>query len=90
MLDFSSKYKDTKIIVLKENYRSNKQILDLSSALINNNEERLSKKIDSIDKKLIANGNLKDSKNIPILFKANSELEEQAFVINNIKNLINS
>jgi DNA helicase-2/ATP-dependent DNA helicase PcrA len=88
MLDFSSKYKDTKIIVLKENYRSNKQILDLSSALIDNNEERLSKKIISINKKLLASGNLKDSKNIPVLFKANSELEEQSFVINNIKNLI--
>jgi DNA helicase-2/ATP-dependent DNA helicase PcrA len=54
MLDFSNKYKDTKIIVLEENYRSNKQILDLSSALINNNEERLSKKIASINKELIA------------------------------------
>jgi superfamily I DNA/RNA helicase len=90
VLDFSSKYKDTKIIVLKENYRSNKQILDLSSVLISNNEERLSKKITSINKELIASGDFKSSKNIPILFKANSELEEQTFVINNIKNLINS
>ncbi|MDR1944930.1 MAG: hypothetical protein LBQ59_02315 [Candidatus Peribacteria bacterium] len=90
MLLFSSKYKDTKIVVLEDNYRSNKQILDLSSALIDNNEERLSKKIPSINKKLIANGDLKNSKNIPVLFKANSELEEQTFIINNIKNLINS
>ncbi|MDR3150833.1 MAG: hypothetical protein LBU14_04480 [Candidatus Peribacteria bacterium] len=90
MLDFSNKYKDTKIIVLEENYRSNKQILNLSSILINNNEERLSKKISSINKKLIASGSLKDSINIPTLFRANSETEEQAFVVNNIKNLINS
>jgi DNA helicase-2/ATP-dependent DNA helicase PcrA len=52
MLDFSNKYKDTKIVVLEENYRSNKQILDLSSALINNNEERLSKKLTFVNKKL--------------------------------------
>ncbi|MDR2639810.1 MAG: hypothetical protein LBC61_00250 [Candidatus Peribacteria bacterium] len=54
MLDFSSKYADTKIIVLEENYRSNQKILDLATILIDNNEERLSKKISSIRKNLKA------------------------------------
>lgn len=89
MLDFSSKYSDAKVIVLENNYRSNQQILDLSSSLIDNNEERLSKKISNINKKLISSWNLKDDKTKALLFKASSSLEEETFVINNIKNLIN-
>jgi len=54
MLDFSTKYSDTKFIVLEHNYRSNQQILDLSSQLIENNNERLSNKITLVNKKLIA------------------------------------
>jgi DNA helicase-2/ATP-dependent DNA helicase PcrA len=54
MLDFSNKYSDTQFVVLENNYRSTQPILDLSSQLINNNEERLSKKISTIDKKLTA------------------------------------
>jgi DNA helicase-2/ATP-dependent DNA helicase PcrA len=88
MLDFSSKFPDTKIIVLEENYRSNEQILNLATALIDNNEERLEKKILSINKRLKASGSLKNSKTIPKLFKAISELEEQTFVINEIKTLL--
>jgi len=54
MLDFATHYKNTKFIVLEHNYRSNQQILDLSSKLIENNNERLSNKITSINKKLTA------------------------------------
>jgi superfamily I DNA/RNA helicase len=46
MLDFSAKYKNTKFIVLSENYRSTQEILDCSSELIQNNQERLVNKID--------------------------------------------
>ncbi|MDR0771698.1 MAG: hypothetical protein LBF15_01125 [Candidatus Peribacteria bacterium] len=88
MLDFSSSFPDTKIIVLEENYRSNEQILNLATALINNNEERLEKKISSINKRLKASGSLKNSKTIPKLFKAIGGLEEQTFVINEIKTLL--
>jgi len=52
MLDFSTKYKDTNFIVLENNYRSNQQILDIASSLIENNNERLSNKITTINKKL--------------------------------------
>jgi len=88
MLDFSSKYENTKFIVLENNYRSNQQILDIASSLIENNNERLSNKITSINKKLTSSWDLKDSKNTPSLFKANSTLEEQTYIINNIKELI--
>ncbi len=88
MLDFSSKYTDTKFIVLENNYRSNQQILDSSSILIDNNNERLSKKITSINKKLISSWNLKDPKTPVKLLKANSDIEEKTFIINKIHKLI--
>jgi superfamily I DNA/RNA helicase len=54
MLDFSIKYPNTKFIVLKNNYRSNQEILDLCTNLIQNNNERLSVRIPSIKKDLIS------------------------------------
>ena len=54
MLDFSSKYQNTKFVVLENNYRSNQAVLDLASNLIDNNNERLSKKIASVNKKLVS------------------------------------
>jgi len=90
MLDFSTKYSDTQFIVLENNYRSNQQILDTSSQLIDNNNERLSKKIASINKKLISSWNLKDSKTDVSLFRAGSDVEERTYIVNRIKTLIDS
>jgi superfamily I DNA/RNA helicase len=53
MLDFYSKYPQTKFIVLDKNYRSTQCILDFASNLIVNNSERLVNRIKNIDKKLI-------------------------------------
>lgn len=88
MLDFSTKYPNTKFVVLEENYRSNQQILDLSSILIDNNNERLSKKINSINKKLISSWELKKSETKPKLYRALNEIDERVFVISRIKELI--
>ena len=88
MLDFSTKYPETQFVVLENNYRSTQPILDLSSQLIDNNDERLSKKIDSIDKKLISSGAYKDEKDLPKLFQAASDIEERQFVLENIKTLL--
>jgi DNA helicase-2/ATP-dependent DNA helicase PcrA len=42
ILDFANDYVNTlQTVVLKQNYRSNQHILDISKALINNNRERL-------------------------------------------------
>jgi hypothetical protein len=54
MLSFSSKYPETSIVVLEHNYRSNQNILDLATNLISNNNERLSNKISTINKKLVS------------------------------------
>ncbi len=90
MLDFATKYQDTQFIVLEHNYRSNQQILNLSSQLIENNNERLSNKITSINKKLISSWELRKSTTVPGVFKASSDIEEKTFIVNQIKNLIKS
>lgn len=84
MLDFSVKYQDTKIIVLKNNYRSNQDILDLCTNLIENNNERLSKRVSNIKKELIS---WVGKKSIikPKLFNAITKEEEQVFVLSQIK-----
>ncbi len=52
ILDFANDYVQTLYtVVLKHNYRSNQQILDISKALINNNQERLTSQL-ALDKDL--------------------------------------
>lgn len=54
ILDFANDYVSTlKTVVLKHNYRSNQSILDISKALISNNNERLTTQL-SLDKNLVA------------------------------------
>jgi len=90
MLDFSKNYSGTKFIVLKHNYRSTSNILDVSSALITNNQERLSNKIDVVNKELVSSGKYK-WENIPVnLFSASSDIEEKAFILWSIKENINN
>ncbi|MCP4523499.1 MAG: ATP-dependent helicase [Candidatus Gracilibacteria bacterium] len=88
MLDFSTKYPKTEFIVLENNYRSTQGILDLSSQLINHNNERLSKKISHIEKKLISSGKAKSLQNIPTLFKAQSDIEEKKYILDAVNGLL--
>ncbi|MBS1525054.1 MAG: ATP-dependent helicase [Bacteroidetes bacterium] len=54
ILDFAAEYsRNLKIIVLKDNYRSNQSILDLSRTLIENNRERLTQQL-NLDKNIKA------------------------------------
>jgi len=54
ILDFAAEYsKDLKIVVLKDNYRSNQSILDLSRVVIENNRERLTQQL-NLDKNIQA------------------------------------
>jgi DNA helicase-2/ATP-dependent DNA helicase PcrA len=54
ILDFAADYsKNLKIVVLKHNYRSNQNILDISKVLIENNRERLTQQL-NLDKNILA------------------------------------
>ncbi|MFL5741913.1 MAG: ATP-dependent helicase [Flavisolibacter sp.] len=55
MMEFAQTYEqDLLKVVLVNNYRSTQPILDISKTLINQNEERLVKKIEGLSKELVA------------------------------------
>jgi DNA helicase-2/ATP-dependent DNA helicase PcrA len=84
MLDFVGTYKDTKFIVLKNNYRSAQSILDLSTNLIENNIQRLVNKLPDLKKELIAQRDYKDLNNNKY-FILEDEILEKLFVLEDIK-----
>jgi DNA helicase-2/ATP-dependent DNA helicase PcrA len=89
ILDFANDYVSTLVtIVLKHNYRSNQHILDISRALIDNNNERLTKQL-SLDK------NLKSSHSRfaelvvkPIIREYDNPDQEMVDVAQSIKHLV--
>lgn len=92
MLDFATTYTNDLItIVLTNNYRSTQPILDVSKTLINNNEERLVKKIDGLSKDLVA-ANLEKKQLLqqPTITAYTSAKEEMAAIAIAIETLVNS
>lgn len=89
LLNFYNKYRtNLTLIILKNNYRSHQLILDSSTSVIDNNQNRIANFIKNIDKSLISK---KDYDPDPInLFAANSDLEENYFILNKIQKLIKS
>lgn len=78
--------KDLKVIVLKNNYRSHRLILDSSNNVISHNLNRITHYIDNIDKSLIS---AKTFDPDPInLFSANSSLEECHYLATKIRELL--
>jgi DNA helicase-2/ATP-dependent DNA helicase PcrA len=85
--NFYKKYNPQKI-VLKNNYRSHKLILDSSDSVIGHNKNRIANLITDIDKTLIANKNYDPN---PInLIALNSNIEEDFYIAQKISNLIKS
>jgi len=83
--NFYKKYNPQKI-VLKNNYRSHKLILDSSSSVIGHNKNRIANLITDIDKTLIAT---KDYDPDPInLTVLNSNIEEDYYVAQKVADLI--
>lgn len=54
MLSFQRSYPDTKVVVLRDNYRSAQPILDLNKQIIDQAEDRLTKRNTRLSKELIA------------------------------------
>lgn len=85
MLDFATKYQNTEIIVLENNYRSTQWILDLCSNFIDNNNQRLSKKVSTINKKLLSsNPKFFNIKELPKIIKPQSVELERSFLLESI------
>lgn len=77
-----------KVVVLKNNYRSHRLILESSSQVISKNQNRITQYIDNIDKTLTSVSTFDPD---PInQFIANSNLEENYYVATKIKTLIDS
>ncbi|MCH8050336.1 UvrD-helicase domain-containing protein, partial [Patescibacteria group bacterium] len=79
LLDFEHKYPNTKIIMLEENYRSTKNILDASNSVIEKNANRPKKH-------LFTNGEIGEKIS---LFKGCDEADEARFVTEKSGELIN-
>lgn len=78
ILNFEKDYKNSKVILLEQNYRSTKRILKVSNDIIKNNTKRKEKALwtDNIDGERI------------VYKRCNDEKDESRFVVNNIKELI--
>ena len=64
IVNFIEKYKDLKLVVLKKNYRSTQEILDLARKTILIGDERLENKISGITKDLISGNSTIEGGNI--------------------------
>ena len=90
MLHFRHDYvEDVLMIVLENNYRSTQPILDASTIIINNNQERLVNKIEGLEKKLIsAHPDLQNNTTLPSIVCYGNPQEEMMDITEQITQLI--
>ncbi|MDB5025778.1 MAG: ATP-dependent helicase [Mucilaginibacter sp.] len=91
ILDFTAEYSNAlKIVVLKDNYRSNQHILNISKALIGNNNERLTQQL-SLNKNLeAAHPRFNEIAVEPVIREYENPDQELVHVAEQIKQLIDS
>lgn len=80
ILNFEKDYKNTSVILLEENYRSTKNILDVANSIIKNNKSRK-------DKTLWTNND--DGLKIKY-HRSSNEKDESFYVVSEIKKLLNN
>jgi len=78
ILDFEKDYPEAKVVMLEENYRSTKKILQAANAVINNNRNRRLKKLWTQNA---------DGEQI-VYYRARDEREEAVFVASMIDNIV--
>ncbi len=82
ILGFKETYSSSKVITLKNNYRSKKNILDLSYNIIKKGDSRLENILEEVDKSLLACNSGKGE----IIYKNfDSEEEEISFVVEKVE-----
>jgi DNA helicase-2/ATP-dependent DNA helicase PcrA len=91
IMDFANDYVSTlSTVVLKHNYRSNQHILDISKALINNNRERLTEKL-NLDKSLqSSHSRFAELIVKPVIREYENPDQEMVDVATSIKHLVES
>ncbi|MGT2775811.1 DNA helicase PcrA [Streptococcus hyovaginalis] len=77
ILDFEKDYPEAKVVLLEENYRSTKKILQAANEVINNNRNRRPKKLWTQN----ADGDQL------VYYRANNEQDEAVFVASTISNM---
>ncbi len=85
ILSFRQKFLSAKIICLTKNYRSTQSILNLASAVIQNNTERLEIQIPEVTKNISAA--LRKEKELPQMHIFSHEEQEHNFVVQKIEEL---
>lgn len=89
MENFANSYDNLLKIVLCDNYRSTKPILDISKSLIDRNEERLIHKFPGLSKELICSKEaLKEFTDPPFITGYNTLKDEMADITNKVQSLI--
>ncbi len=86
LLDFTTMFEGVKPIAITKNYRSTQLVLDASSSLIDHNNNRLSKLIPEIDKKLVA-ASTEENLPIEVYEFANNDFEN-LWIVNKIKDIL--
>ncbi len=91
MESFANTYKDVLLkVVLKNNYRSTQPILDISTALIGRNKERLINKMEGLEKKLISSKDaFKNITHLPVVKVYETHRDEMIDITYNVEKLIN-
>lgn len=81
---------DLMTVVLTNNYRSTQPILDISKSLIDNNTERLIKKLKGLTKDLVASHpEISVMKHLPIIHRYESQREEMIDIVLRVEQLLN-
>ena len=89
MESFARSYEGLLKIVLVNNYRSTKPILDISKSLIDNNNERLINKFEGLSKELVCSKEeLKSLLGQPLIIEYNTIKDEMADIANKVQSLI--
>lgn len=92
MLEFATAYEEDLLkVVLVNNYRSTQPILNISKTLIENNQERLVKRIDGLSKELIASNVALTSgaAHAPSIFEYEKQQDEMIGTVLKIEALVN-
>jgi len=84
--EFIKKFPDAKIISLEDNFRSPQLLLNAALSLAKINTKRITAELGLPDKKLVAHGEYKDSKDI-IIHEFETDIAEHAFLVEKIKEL---